>query len=64
MSNLIEALSGTGKRERVHNAQMVLKLPLAAKQLVNAVAQEDNVSDSAIVRIALAEYFERRGYTA
>lgn len=62
MSKVIESLTGAQKRERVHNDQMVLKLPKAAKDLVRSIAATDNVSDAQIVRVALAEYFERRGY--
>lgn len=62
MPNVIEALSGGGKRDRIHDAQLVAKLPLRAKELVREVAVKRDVSDSAIVREALAEYFERRGY--
>lgn len=62
MSKVIESLTGPQKRERIHNDQMVLKLPKAAKDLVKSIATQDNVSDAHIVRVALAEYFERRGY--
>lgn len=64
MSNVIENLTGAQKRERIHNDQMVLKLPKTAKQLVKDIAAKEQVSDSQIVRVALAEYFERRGYGA
>ena len=64
MSNIIETLSSGGKRARIHDAQMVTKLPKRAKELVSEVAKARDVSDSTIVREALGEYFERRGYRA
>lgn len=62
MATTIEALNSGGKRERVQDAQMVIKLPGAAKSLVKEIADKEGVSEAAIVRYALAEYFERRGY--
>lgn len=62
MSNVISALSSGGKRARVHDAQMVTKVPQRAKDLVKEVADKRKVSEAVIVREALAEYFERRGY--
>ena len=64
MPNVIEQLSGGGKRVKVHDAQIVAKVPARAKQLVSEIAAKREVSDSLIVREALAEYFERRGYRA
>lgn len=61
MAGTLQALSGNGKREKVHDAQMVNKLPAAAKALVEAHAAEQGVSASAVVRWALGEYFEKRG---
>lgn len=62
MTTTIEALNSGGKRARVHNAQMVIKLPESAKDLVNTIAVKEKVSEAQVVRSALAEYFERRGY--
>lgn len=62
MTTTIEALNSGGKRERVHNAQIVTKVPQSAKDLVNTISKKENVSEATIVRQALAEYFERRGY--
>jgi predicted transcriptional regulator len=62
MSDVIAALSTGGKRARIHDAQMVTKLPKRAKELVDEVAADREVSGSVIVREALAEYFEKRGY--
>jgi hypothetical protein len=64
MSDTLTALNSGGKRARVHDAQMVVKLPKAAKLLVEAEASREEVSDAAIVRRALGEYFERRGLGA
>lgn len=64
MSNVIDALSTGGKRVKIHDEQMVTKVPKRAKELVKEVATERGVSDATIVREALAEYFERRGYRA
>jgi hypothetical protein len=61
MSTLADLNSG-GKRTRLHDAQMVVKLPASAKALVKEVAGKEDVSEATIVRWALAEYFERRGY--
>lgn len=62
MSNTIDQLTNGGKRVRTHDAQMVTKLPKAAKALAEKVAADQNVTPSAVVREALAEYFTRRGY--
>lgn len=62
MSNVIAALSGGGKRARVHDAQMVTKVPQRAKDLVSEIATKEKISEASVVRAALAEYFERRGY--
>ena len=64
MTTLTEALSSGGKRAKIHDAQMVFKLPKRAKELVNEVALKQGASDGAVLREALAEYFERRGYRA
>lgn len=64
MPNVISALSSGGKRARIHDAQIVTKVPSRAKELVSEIADKQGVSDSAIVREALGEYFERRGYRA
>lgn len=62
MSTTIEALNSGGKRVRIHDAQLVVKLPGTAKTLVKTVADAESVSEATIVRWALAEYFEKRGY--
>lgn len=62
MSNVAETLRSGGKRERVHDAQAVFKLPKRAKALVNEIAEKQGGSDADIYRDALAEYLERRGY--
>lgn len=62
MSTVADSLRTGGKRARTHDAQMVTKLPARAKALVTEVATAQGVSEAAIVRDALAEYFERRGY--
>jgi hypothetical protein len=61
MSTISDLQSG-GKRVRTHDAQMVFKLPQAAKDLVSRVAAKEVISEGAVLRQALAEYFERRGY--
>ena len=61
MSNTLTALSTGGKRTRTHDAQMVIKLPATAKALVKDEADRLEESEAHVVRIALAEYFERRG---
>ena len=58
----LAALKSGGKRVRVHDAQMVTKLPKAVKSLVNEYAAGRNWSEADVVRDALAEYFDRRGY--
>lgn len=62
MTNGIDALRTGGKRVRVHDAQMVLKLPSAAKSLVETIGEKHGESGAAIVREAIAEYLEKRGY--
>jgi hypothetical protein len=62
MSNTIDQLTNGGKRVKTHDAQMVTKLPAAAKALIKKAAQDQQVTEADIVRTALAEYFTRRGY--
>lgn len=62
MSNTIADLTNGGKRTKVHDAQMVTKLPSAAKALVKKAAETQGVSEADVVRHAIAEYLERRGY--
>lgn len=62
MSNTLNDLTNGGKRTKVHDAQMVTKLPSGAKALVKKVAEAQGVSEADIVRHAIAEYLERRGY--
>lgn len=62
MTSTIEALNSSGKRARVQDAQMVVKLPSSAKSLINEIAKKEEVSEAHVVRQAIAEYFERRGY--
>lgn len=65
MSAIKEALgemATSGKRVKVHDAQTVLKLPTAVKDLVKKVADERGVSEATIYREAVAEYLTRRGY--
>lgn len=64
MSNALADLRTGGKRTRVHDAQLVIKLPSRAKELVKQVADGREVSEATIVRDAIAEYLERRGYRA
>lgn len=61
-STALAALKTGGKRVRVHDAQMVTKLPKAVKSLIKEHADRIGESEGAVVRDALAEYFERRGY--
>lgn len=58
----LASLQTPKKREKVNDAQIVVKLPKAVKALVNEVASKDGVFDSVIVREALGEYFSKRGY--
>jgi len=62
MSNALSDLTGNGQRTRIHNDQIVLKLPQAARALVKTAADAQGVSVSTVVRHAIAEYLERRGY--
>lgn len=62
MSTTLDDLTNGGKRVRTHDAQMVIKLPSAAKDLVKAAAVAQGVSEATVVRHAIAEYLERRGY--
>lgn len=62
MSDVTEALNVSGRRKKTHDAQMVVKLPASAKELLRSAAQSQDVSDATIVRWALAEWFEKRGY--
>lgn len=60
-SSTINALTSGGQRARVHDAQLVIKLPTSAKDLIQKTAKDSSSSDAAIVRLAIAEFFERRG---
>lgn len=62
MGNTIDQLTNGGKRVKTHDAQMVIKVPAAAKALVEKAAEAQEVSAATIVRYAIAEYLERRGY--
>jgi len=61
MSELSDLKAPT-KRVRNFDAQMVTKVPKSAKVLVSSIANDTGKSEGAIVREALSEYFERRGY--
>jgi hypothetical protein len=41
---------------------MMIKLPARAKELVKEAATAQGVSEAAVVRQAIAEWLERRGY--
>lgn len=64
MSDMLVTLRNKGRRTRLMDAQMVIKLPARAKELVAEIAERSETSDSAVVREAIAEYLERRGYRA
>lgn len=58
----LAALHNNNRRVRVHDAQMVIKLPSAVKALVKSYGTGRNESEATVVRQALAEFFERRGF--
>lgn len=61
--NALEALrSNSNRREKVHNAQIIAKCPQAVKDLVEGIAKEQNRSAADLVREALGDWLERRGY--
>jgi hypothetical protein len=62
ITSSLEAMTGGGKRVRVHDAQTVIKLPKTVKDLVSEIAGSREVSDAEIYREAIAEYLTRRGY--
>lgn len=62
MSSTLDALANGGKRVKTHDAQMVIKLPQSAKDLIRQAATSQGVSEATVVRHALAEYLQRRGY--
>lgn len=62
--SVIADLSTGGKRQKIHDAQQVFKLPSAAKALIKQEADRKGKSEGAIIRDAIAEYFERRGIQA
>ena len=62
MSNTLSDLTNGGKRTKTHDAQIVTKLPRAAKELLEKAAEAQGFTLSDISRIAFAEYLERRGY--
>jgi hypothetical protein len=62
ISTSLDAMASGGKRVKVHDAQTVIKLPSAVKDLVSEIAGNREVSDSLIWREAMAEYLTKRGY--
>jgi hypothetical protein len=58
----LSAMHTAGRRPKVHDAQMVFKLPSSVKALIKAFGEGRGESEGAVVRQALAEFFERRGY--
>jgi len=62
MATVSDALRSGSKRPKIFDAQMVTKVPGRAKELVNEIARDRSTSEADVVREALAEYFERRGY--
>lgn len=62
MGALTNSLRSGGSRQKIHNDQMMVKLPSAVKKIVENIGTETGTSASAVVRDALAEYLERRGY--
>ena len=64
----LSRLTGGSRRPRVHNAQMVFKAPADVKALVEQYAAEQSeakgytISAADVLRFAIAEYFERRGF--
>lgn len=64
MTSIINALTNGGKRVKIHDSQVVVKLPSAAKALVNKAADTAGITPAAVVRQAIAEWLERRGYRA
>jgi len=62
MAHGLELLGGTEKRVRIHDSSINFKLPAAVKVLVNEYAEIQKVSEATVVRWALADFFERKGY--
>lgn len=58
----IGEMATSGQRVRVHDDQIVLKLPKSVKKLVKDIADARHTSAATIHREALAEYLTRRGY--
>lgn len=61
LTEALGSLATAGKRVKVHDAQVVLKVPTPVKKLVEDHASTNNVSAATVIRWAVAEYFERRG---
>lgn len=65
MSDTLSILSGGSRRQKIHDATLTVKLPSAAKRLVQRAAADrkgEGWGDSDVVREALAEWFAKRGY--
>lgn len=60
----LASLSSGGKRQKINDDQIVVKLPKAVKALVEEVAGKQGVFSAVVVREALGEYFHKRGYRA
>lgn len=63
-TNPLEALTSTGKREKVHDEKLLVKHPAAVRTLVKQVAAETGLSENGVWRDAMAEYLGRRGFGA
>ena len=62
MAAQINALQQTARREKIHDAQIVVKLPASVKELIEKIGADQGTSAASIHRAALGEYLERRGY--
>lgn len=60
----IASLSTPGKRVRVNDDQIVIKLPSVVKELVEGIAKGRDESAAAVWREAMGEYLAKRGYRA
>jgi hypothetical protein len=61
-ANPLEALSSSGKRERVHDEMLPIKHPSNVRVLVKEEAEKQGSTEAAVWRAAMGEYLERRGY--
>ncbi len=58
----LDLLAAVARRPKIHDAVMNTKIPSSVKALVEQEADRRGVTPAAVVREAVGEYLQRRGY--